>query len=117
MAALAATEELVSLPLLADAATYSSCTFEYTSNASRYQASAPLCTVLRELHDMLMPPECHRDPNTPVTVNSWIEVFRKSTPTFKAHCLTDGSVAEAERQVRAPSLLYVCSRRPTLRLS
>lgn len=30
---------------------------------------------------------------------AWLEVFRKATPTFKAHCLEDPCVPEAEREV------------------
>ncbi|KAG2443788.1 hypothetical protein HXX76_002131 [Chlamydomonas incerta] len=35
------------------------------------------------------------------TYRDWIEVFRKSIPTFKAHALTDKTVPEAGREVAA----------------
>jgi hypothetical protein len=34
-----------------------------------------------------------------VEFSHWIEVFRKSLPTFKAHALKDESIAENERIV------------------
>jgi hypothetical protein len=34
-----------------------------------------------------------------VQLQQWLEVFRHSIPTFSAHCLTDATVAAAEREV------------------
>lgn len=33
------------------------------------------------------------------TYRDWIEVFRKSIPTFKSHALTDKTVPEDQREV------------------
>jgi hypothetical protein len=46
-----------------------------------------------------------RDPAITVDFKSWIEVFRKSIPTFRAHAATDSSIPEAQRQVRDAAAL------------
>ncbi|WIA22822.1 hypothetical protein OEZ86_009772 [Tetradesmus obliquus] len=67
---------LAPFPLLAEPSTYKAGTFEYYSN-------------------------CSRDPQQPVEFSHWIEVFRKSLPTFKSHAQRDESIPASEREARA----------------
>ncbi|KAF6265469.1 hypothetical protein COO60DRAFT_1697762 [Scenedesmus sp. NREL 46B-D3] len=70
------TVELAPFPLLAEPSEYRAGTFDYYSNSSR-------------------------NPQQPVEFTHWIEVFRKSLPTFKAHAQKDESIPAPEREAKA----------------
>eukprot|EP00775_Hariotina_reticulata_P011600 gene11600-11744_t len=72
----ASTARIAPFPLLADREAYNAATFDYYSN-------------------------CSRDPQQLVTFETWIEVFRKSIPTFTAHAQKDHSIPEADRKAKA----------------
>lgn len=61
----------VPFPLLASPSTYSAATFDYL------------------------------DPSNKITALEWIEVFRKSLPTFRAHALEDEGMVASERKEKA----------------
>jgi hypothetical protein len=66
--------QLVTFPHLASPNNYEPCTFNYYTNASKDSAN-------------------------PVGLAEWIEVFRKSIPTFAAHAAADTSLQESHRVV------------------
>eukprot|EP00879_Flechtneria_rotunda_P008821 GHRR01009239.1.p1 GENE.GHRR01009239.1~~GHRR01009239.1.p1 ORF type:complete len:373 (+),score=125.77 GHRR01009239.1:739-1857(+) len=64
---------------------------------------APLITIRTAAGSIWLhaPTAFCRDPEQPIALEEWIEVFRKSIRTFKSHASTDPTVSEAQREAQA----------------
>ena len=104
-----ACEAFVPFPLLADRSTYNPWTFDYNVQSSRCVREC-WGTVRAEQQRpeqkaIVRPPQHttihkHSDSSQPVALKEWLEVFRKSIPSFRTHALQDPAVPASERAVR-----------------